>query len=132
MRLVPPPLRVTLSPQSMTSFAPLSLKTFAVRVRTIVTGSGPQSNVMTPPLATAATNASPVQLAGVPVPITVAGDDTPSAWASGGAPPGPPAQAPGGPYTVAARALAPEAGAPGRGPPPAPPHSTPRPRPRAP
>ena len=39
----------------------------------MVTGSGPQSKVMTPPVATAATNASPVQLAGVPVPTTVVG-----------------------------------------------------------
>jgi hypothetical protein len=47
-------------------------------------GAGPQSKVMTPPLATAATNASPVQLAGVPVPITVVGDEASSACASGG------------------------------------------------
>ena len=84
MRIFPPPLSVTLLPPSMTSFVPLSLKTFAVDVRTIVTGSGPQSKVMTPPFATAATNASPVQLAGVPVPTTVVGDDTSSAWPSAG------------------------------------------------
>ena len=44
------------------------LRTFAVwRIR-IVTGAGPQSNVTTPPRATAATTAAEVQLAGVPVP----------------------------------------------------------------
>src|SRR5438128_252063 len=37
MRVVPPPLSVTLLPPSMTSFVPLSLKTFAVDVTTIVT-----------------------------------------------------------------------------------------------
>src|SRR5882672_877710 len=84
MRTFPPPLRVTLLPPSMTSLVPLSLKTFAVDVRTIVTGSGPQLKVMTPPFATAATNASPVQLDAVPVPITVVGDDTSSGWPSGG------------------------------------------------
>src|SRR5664279_4025243 len=84
MRVVPPPLSVTLLPPSITSLVPLSLKTFAVEVRTVVTGSGPQLNVVMPPFATAATNASPVQLAGVPVPITVVGDDTSSACPSGG------------------------------------------------
>ena len=39
----------------------------------MVTGSGPQSKVMTPPRATAATTASEVQLAGVPLPITGSG-----------------------------------------------------------
>src|SRR6185436_10027129 len=97
MRVVPPPLSVTLLLPSMTSFVPLSLKTFAVDVSTIVTGSGPQSNVMTPPSATAATNASPVQLAGVPVPTTVVGDDTFSGCASGGIVACPSAQPAGGP-----------------------------------
>jgi len=50
----------------------------------MVTGSGPQSNVMMPPFATAATKASPVHPAGVPFPMTVVGDDTSSGWASGG------------------------------------------------
>src|SRR5438046_1596990 len=68
----------------MTSLVPLSLKTLAVEVSTMVVGSGPQSKVITPPAATAATKASPVQLAGVPVPITVVGLETSSAWASGG------------------------------------------------
>src|SRR5262245_34070245 len=81
----------------MTSFVPLSLKTFAVDVRTIVTGSGPQSKVIMPPFATAATNASPVQLAGLPVPMTVVGDDTSSAWATGGMGAWPSGQPAGGP-----------------------------------
>jgi hypothetical protein len=50
----------------------------------MVVGSGPHLKVITPPFATAATNASPVQLAGEPVPITVVGFDTSSACASGG------------------------------------------------
>jgi hypothetical protein len=84
MRVVPPPLSVILLPPSMTSFVPLSLKTFAVDVRVMVVGLGPQSNVMMPPFATAATKASPVQLAGVPVPITIVGFETSSACASAG------------------------------------------------
>jgi hypothetical protein len=36
----------------------------------IVTGFGPQENVITPPDATASTTAWDVQLAGVPFPIT--------------------------------------------------------------
>src|SRR5712675_621190 len=97
MRVVPPPLSVILLPPSMTSFVPLSLKTFAVDVRTIVTGSGPQLKVMTPPFATAATNASPVQLDGVPVPTTVVGDDTSSGCPSGGIEACPSTQPAGGP-----------------------------------
>ena len=68
----------------MTIFGPVSLKIFAVSSSVMVTGSGPQSNVMTPPCATAATNASPVQLAAVPVPTTVVGLDTSSGCASAG------------------------------------------------
>jgi hypothetical protein len=60
------------------------LNTLAVFVTVIVTGSGPQSNVMTPPVATASTNRSPVQLSCVPVPTTVVGLDTSSARPSGG------------------------------------------------
>src|SRR5256885_13368846 len=101
MRTFPSPLRVTLLPPSMTSLVPLSLKTFAVCARTIVTGSGPQSKVMTPPFATAATNASPVQPAALPVPTTVVGDDTSSAWPSAGGG----AWAPGDPARGAARGL---------------------------
>jgi hypothetical protein len=84
MRILPPPLSVTLLPPSMTSFVPLSLNTLAVDVRTIFSGSGPQLNVMIPPFATALTNAAPVQLAAVPVPTTVVGEDTSSAWPSAG------------------------------------------------
>jgi hypothetical protein len=58
--------------------------TFAVAVSVIVFGEGPQSKVTTPPLATAATNASDVQLSGVPVPTTVVGFATLSAAASAG------------------------------------------------
>src|SRR5262245_40074782 len=96
IRLLPPPLSVTLFPPSMTSFVPLSLKTFAGVVRTIVTGSGPQLNVMTPPLATAATNASAVQLAALPIPITVVGEHRLSAWPAAGIVAMPPGQPAGG------------------------------------
>src|SRR4051812_14038298 len=48
----------------------------------MVSGLAPQANVMTPPLATAATNALAVQLAGVPLPTTVVGCDTSSSAAS--------------------------------------------------
>jgi hypothetical protein len=44
--------------------------TFAVAVIVMVTGFGPQLNVITPPLATALTTAAEVQLAGVPLPMT--------------------------------------------------------------
>src|SRR5580704_10458208 len=84
MRTLLPPLRVTLLPPSMTMLGPLSLKIFAVSSRTMVTGSGPQSKVTTPPAATAATTAAEVQLAGVPSPTTVVGFETSSASASGG------------------------------------------------
>ena len=65
----------------------------AVSVITIVTGSGPQSNVMIPPSATASTTACDVQLAGVPLPITRSGCDvsTGRASAGSGTPPGFPA-----------------------------------------
>ncbi|BFU43101.1 hypothetical protein KRMM14A1004_13380 [Krasilnikovia sp. MM14-A1004] len=49
------------------------MRTFAVARIVIVTGSGPQSNVITPPAATARTTAAEVQLAGVPVPTTRSG-----------------------------------------------------------
>src|SRR5204863_10207561 len=75
-----------LLPPSITMRGPVSLTIFAVSSSAIVTGSGPQSNVITPPAATAATNAVLVQLSGVPVPTTVRGDDTSSAAASAGTP----------------------------------------------
>ena len=58
IRLTPSPLRVTLPPPSMTILGPVLLNTLAVCFKTMVTGSGPQLKVMTPPWATAATNAS--------------------------------------------------------------------------
>src|SRR6218665_1686 len=73
MRCLPAPLSVTRPLPSMTISGPLSLKIFAVLSSVRVTGSGPQSNVMTPPRATASTKAALVQLAGVPVPTTVVG-----------------------------------------------------------
>src|SRR3990167_9049732 len=79
MRCAPRPESVTLLPPSITIFGPVSLKIFAVSSSSITTGSGPQSNVMMPPFATAATNAAPVQLAGVPVPTTCVGDEVSSA-----------------------------------------------------
>ena len=63
------PSSVTRPPPSITTSG-LSLNTFAVAAILIVTGFGPQSKVMTPPLATALTTAAEVQLAGVPLPIT--------------------------------------------------------------
>jgi hypothetical protein len=50
----------------------------------IVTGAGPQSKVITPPAATAATTAAEVQLAGVPLPITRSGSLVSTARASAG------------------------------------------------
>ena len=79
---MPPPLRMTLPPPSMTIFGLLSLNTLAGLARMMVAGSGPQLNVMIPPAATAAMNASGVQLSCVPVPTTVVGLDTSSSCAS--------------------------------------------------
>src|SRR3954454_8358790 len=70
MRRRPPPLSVTLLPPSITTRDPLVLRTLAVAVMVIVTGAGPQSNVMIPPAATALTTAAEVRLDGVPWPIT--------------------------------------------------------------
>ena len=67
MREAPPPLSVTVPPPSMV----VSLATGTSEATVIVTGSGPQSKVITPPAATAARNAASVQLAAVPVPTTV-------------------------------------------------------------
>ncbi|SER18340.1 hypothetical protein SAMN05216188_108239 [Lentzea xinjiangensis] len=60
------------------------MRTFAVAAIGMVSGFGPQSNVMTPPAATASTTACEVQAAGVPVPITRVGLEVSSAAASGG------------------------------------------------
>jgi hypothetical protein len=54
----------------------------------MVTGRGPQENVITPPAATARTTACDVQLAGVPWPITWSGCAVLTAGANG--PPAPP------------------------------------------
>ncbi len=67
-----PPDNVTLPPPSMTSFLVL-LRTLSVCESVIVSGSGPQLKVITPPAVTAVTTAAEVQLAGVPVPITRSG-----------------------------------------------------------
>src|SRR5690242_15148242 len=68
----------------MTICALDALRIFAVAVNTIVTGAGPQSNVMIPPAATAATTAAEVQPAGVPEPTTRVGWDVSAARASAG------------------------------------------------
>ena len=89
MRRWPAPLSVTLPPPSSTTIGEV-LTTFAVSVITMVTGSGPQLNVMIPPSATASTTACDVQLAGVPVPITRSGCEVSTGRASSGSgtPPG--------------------------------------------
>ncbi|GAB3873427.1 hypothetical protein GCM10027610_140580 [Dactylosporangium cerinum] len=84
MRRRPSPLSVTLPPPSSTIFAPCTFLTFAVAFIVIVTGSGPQLNVMIPPAATADTTASEVQLPGVPLPTTLVGFDVSTARASAG------------------------------------------------
>src|SRR5438105_1136372 len=77
IRVVLPPLNVTLSPPSMTVF--LVMGTSDARV--IVAGSLPQLNVTTPPVATAARNAESVQLAAVPLPTTVVGFEVSAGFA---------------------------------------------------
>jgi hypothetical protein len=62
----------------------LALRTFAVAFIAMVTGAGPQENVMMPPAATAATTAAEVQLAGVPLPTTRVGWEVSTAFASAG------------------------------------------------
>src|ERR1700749_808530 len=90
MRRAPSPLSVTLPCPSSTTSA-LVLRTLAVACMVIVTGSGPQENVITPPDATAATTACDVQLAGVPFPITWSGWVVLTGWPAAGtaAVPGP-------------------------------------------
>jgi hypothetical protein len=60
------------------------LRTFAVAFMVMVTGAGPQENVMIPPAATAETTAAEVQLAGVPLPTTRLGCVVSTALASAG------------------------------------------------
>src|SRR5580698_10528137 len=81
IRILPPPLRVTLPPPSMTMRSPRVM--LAVCVIVIVTGSGPQLKVMTPPMATAWTTAAEVQLAAVPSPMTWSGWAVLTAWPAG-------------------------------------------------
>ena len=72
----PPPSRVILLPPSMTMWtaAPLvDIGGLSVDVTEMVTGLGPQLNVMIPPPFTAVERAWKVQLDGVPVPTTVVG-----------------------------------------------------------
>src|ERR1700733_1360507 len=66
---LPPPLSVTRPPPSSTIWW-LVFTTLAVAVMVMVTGFGPQLNVMMPPRATALTTAAEVQPAGVPLPMT--------------------------------------------------------------
>jgi hypothetical protein len=65
------------------------LRTLAVALITMVTGRGPQENVITPPAATARTTACEVQLAGVPWPTTWSGWAVLTAGADGPAAPPP-------------------------------------------
>src|SRR6266536_450737 len=84
MRRCPPPLRVTFPPPSSTIRGPLRLRTFAVAVNVMVTGSGPHAKVMMPPAATARTTRSEVQLCGVPSPMIRVGWLVSTACASAG------------------------------------------------
>src|SRR6185437_11439120 len=69
IRRLPAPLSVTRPPPSSTTRCRV-LGTVAVLRITIVTGFGPQLNLVIPPAATARTTAADVQLAGVPRPMT--------------------------------------------------------------
>src|SRR5688500_1734339 len=67
----------------------MTVARFALRIRSvcvsrIVTGAGPHSNVMIPPLATAAARAAEVQLAAVPRPTTRAGFEVSTARPAAG------------------------------------------------
>src|SRR6187549_1960091 len=75
--VVPPPSSVILRPPSMTVC--LLVGRFSVDVTLIVTGSGPQLKVITPPAVAAVLSAAKVQLAAVPVPITLVGLETSAA-----------------------------------------------------
>ena len=68
----------------MTVTARRSLRTFAVVVNLIVTGFGPQENVISPPRATARTTAADVQLAAVPLPTTLVGREVSTGRAAAG------------------------------------------------
>src|SRR5262245_9469781 len=94
MRVLPPPSSVTLFPPSITVSALMAFSDVTV----MVTGAAPQSNVITPPFASAASRAASVQLPGVPSPTTAFGADVSAAWMGSGhvgggglgAPPSPP------------------------------------------
>jgi hypothetical protein len=73
MRRLPIPLSVTRPPPSITTRREV-LTTFAVRRISMVTGSGPQANRITPPRRTARTTAAEVQLALDPSPTTCTSD----------------------------------------------------------
>src|SRR3954454_13532585 len=72
IRRLPPPLSVTRPPPSRTTGLVL-LRTLAVALIVIVTGTGPQLKAMMPPAATAFTTAEEVQLAAVPFPTVRVG-----------------------------------------------------------
>src|SRR3954447_14161829 len=84
MRRRPAPLSVTLPPPSSTMRGPFAFLIFAVAAIVMVTGAGPQENLMMPPAATADTTALDVQLPGVPLPITRVGWEVSTARAAAG------------------------------------------------
>src|ERR1700689_2844411 len=102
MRILPPPLSVTLPPPSSTALW-LVFTTLAVAVIVIVTGLGPQLKVIMPPSATALTTAADVQLAGVPTPMTWLGSLVLTARRAGGTWAGPWGLPTSGPLEYAAR-----------------------------
>jgi hypothetical protein len=63
---------------------PLAFLIFAVAAIVMVTGAGPQENLMMPPAATADTTALEVQLRAVPLPITRVGWEVSTARAAAG------------------------------------------------
>src|SRR5579863_8911954 len=83
----PPPSRVILLPPSMTictGVLPVDIGGLSVDVTEMVTGSGPQLNVMIPPPLIAVDSVWNVQLDGVPIPTTVVGWLVSTGWASAG------------------------------------------------
>src|SRR6185295_9787172 len=80
MRVLPPPLRVTLPPPSIT----VSTLTSCCLVTVMVTGAAPQSKVTTPPFASAAASAASVQSEAEPLPTTVVGVETSAGWIGSG------------------------------------------------
>src|SRR5580704_13051932 len=78
MRTLPPPSIVTTPPPSMTVSMPVGSS--MVWVTVMVAPVGPQSKVTNPPLVSAADRAVSVHDAAVPVPTTVVGLLTSTAW----------------------------------------------------